>query len=76
MLQAHELYIATSSLYNYIDTKKLLLSAYHPTVETVGFPGLHFVKTKSVFSEQADQMLYQVRRFGQKNGRCLQHDPG
>lgn len=24
------------------------------------------VKTKSVFSEQADQMLYQVRRFGQK----------
>ena len=43
MLQAHELYIATSSLYNYIDTKKLLLSAYHPTVETVGFPGLHFV---------------------------------
>ena len=26
--------------------------------------GLHFVKTKSVFSEQADQMLYQVRRFG------------
>lgn len=24
------------------------------------------VKTKSVFSEEADQMLYQVRRFGQK----------
>lgn len=24
------------------------------------------VKTKSVFSEQADQMLYQVKRFGQK----------
>ena len=24
------------------------------------------VKTKNVFSEQADQMLYQVRRFGQK----------
>ena len=24
------------------------------------------LKTKSVFSEQADQMLYQVRRFGQK----------
>lgn len=42
------------------------MSAYHPTVSTVGFPSLHFVKTKSVFSEQADQMLYQVRRFGQK----------
>ena len=53
-----------------------LVLAFHPTVETVGFPGLHFVKTKSVLSEQADQMLYQVRRFGQKNGRCLQHDPG
>ena len=24
------------------------------------------VKTKSVFSEQADQMLYQIRRFGSK----------
>ena len=24
--------------------RKPLLSAYHPTVETVGFPGLHFVK--------------------------------
>jgi len=24
--------------------RKPLLSAYHPTVKTVGFPGLHFVK--------------------------------
>jgi len=26
------------------------LSAYHPTVETVGFPGLRLVKTNTVWS--------------------------
>lgn len=33
------------------------------------------VKTKAVFSDQADQMLYQVKRFGQRWG-SLQHDAG
>lgn len=32
------------------------------------------VKTKSVFSEQADQMLYQVRRFGHKMARRKTND--
>ena len=32
-------------------TNKIQTALTPPTIETVGFPGLHFVKTKSVFSE-------------------------
>ena len=68
MLQIYELYITTSSHYNYIGRYEVL-SAYHPTVETVGFPSLHFVTQKRGFIRAAAQKKTASTRRAAGNGK-------
>ena len=37
-------YNINTALFNYVSLRASSTVAFHPTVKTVGFPGLHFVK--------------------------------
>ena len=39
-------YNINTALFNYVSLRASSTVAFHPTVKTVGFPGLHFVKPR------------------------------
>ena len=44
-------YNINTALFNYVSLRASLTVAFHPTVKTVGFPGLHFVNALTLSSQ-------------------------
>ena len=47
-------YNINTALFNYVSLRASSTVAFHPTVKTVGFPGLHFVTQTWLVDEDGD----------------------